>query len=244
MAKVAMIYAAAGASTRFGGKVKKPFALMGERPVFIRSIEMFINRDECVQHILVVSPDDEEMVKTKFAANLVLMGIKIVVGGNERYQSIANALAVVDEQVDLVGIHDAVRPCVTSDWIDEVFAEADKSGAAILANPINGTIKRISEAGVVDETVSRERLYEAQTPQVFKRQVIMDAYAQVDQVTDRITDDAQVVEAMGHPVTIVETDVSNLKITRGDDIRLAQAIVKSRPAKKLTPRGPFEEAQW
>lgn len=244
MAKVAMIYAAAGASTRFGGRVKKPYALMEDRPVFIRSVERFINREDCIQHLLVVSPDDVEMVKTKFAANLVLMGIKVVAGGAQRHESVANALAEVDAQADLVAIHDSVRPCVTDDWIDAVFAEAQKSGAAILATPISGTIKRVSGAKVVDETVSRERLYEAQTPQVFKREVIMDAYAKIDQMDGLITDDAQVVESAGHPVTVVESDASNLKVTRQDDLRLAVAIIKCRPLRKLAPRGPFEEAQW
>ena len=244
MAKVAMIYAAAGASTRFGGKVKKPYALMEDRPVFIRSIERFINREDCIQHLLVVSPDDVEMVKTKFAANLVLMGIKVVAGGAQRHESVANALAEVDTQADLVAIHDSVRPCVTDEWIDAAFAEAQKSGAAILAAPISGTIKRVSGAKVVDETVSREGLYEAQTPQVFKREVILEAYAKIDQMDGLITDDAQVVEATGHPVAVVESDASNLKVTRQDDLRLAVAVIKSRPARKLTPRGPFEEAQW
>jgi len=244
MARVAMIYAAAGASRRFGGKVKKAFALMEDRPVFIRSIELFINRDDCCQHIVVVAPEDLEMVKTKYAANLALMGVKAVAGGAERHESVANALKEVDEQADLVGIHDAVRPCVTEQWVDAVFAEAGKSGAAILAAPLYGTIKRVSDAKVVDETLLREGLYEAQTPQVFKRQVILDAYERIDRVDGPITDDAQLVEAMGHPVSVVESDISNLKITRPDDVRLAVALIKSRPKKRVGPRGPFEEAQW
>lgn len=246
MAKVAMIYPAAGASTRFGGKAKKPFALMQDRPVFIRSIELFINREECCQHILVASAEDMEMVKSKYAANLILLGIKAVVGGKERFESVANALREVDEEADLVAIHDAVRPCVTPEWIDAVFAEATRSGAAILAAPLHGTIKRVSSGTdkVVEETISRERLYEAQTPQVFKRELILEAYERADQVAEPITDDAQLVEAMGHAVAVVESDVSNIKITRPEDIRLAVSVIKGRPARKVKARGPFEEAQW
>ena len=143
-----------------------------------------------------------------------------------------------------MGIHDAVRPCVTETWIDAVFAEAGKSGAAILAAPLYGTIKRVSGAKVVDETLSREGLYEAQTPQVFTRQLILDAYERIGQLEGPITDDAQLVESMGHPVSVVESDISNLKITRPDDVRLAVGLIKSRPKKRMGPRGPFEEAQW
>jgi 2-C-methyl-D-erythritol 4-phosphate cytidylyltransferase len=129
--------------------------------------------------------------------------------------------------------------------IDAVFAEAQKSGAAILAAPLRGTIKHVSEAGIVDETVSREGLWEAQTPQVFKRSVIMDAYAQRDAFEGEPTDDAQLVEAIGHPVSVVEADFTNLKITTRPDLSLAGAILKTRPKPK--PKGPltpFEEAQW
>jgi len=114
-----------------------------------------------------------------------------------------------------------------------------------LAVPLRGTIKRGSEAGVIDHTVPRENLWEAQTPQVFKKSVLADAYQKLGEFEGRPTDDAQLVEASGHPVSLVECDFSNLKITTRADITLAQAIIRSRP--KLVPKGtmkPFEEAQW
>jgi 2-C-methyl-D-erythritol 4-phosphate cytidylyltransferase len=244
MADVSVIVLAAGQSTRFGGKEKKPFANLDGRPIFIRCLELFINREDVAQTILVVSPQDAERIKEKYAANLGFMGVQLAEGGEERHHSVANALAKVKEDAALVAVHDGVRPCLTAETIDAVFAEARKSGAAILAYPIAGTIKRVSEAKVVDETLSRENLYEAQTPQVFKRDVLLKAYEGAAEVGEPITDDAQLVERLGHPVSVVPGDASNIKITARGDLALASAILKSRPSKKAKPLGAFEEAQW
>nr|HPM22631.1 2-C-methyl-D-erythritol 4-phosphate cytidylyltransferase [Phycisphaerae bacterium] len=149
MAKVAVIIPAAGAGQRFGGQVKKPFALLDNRPIFIRALELFINRDDVCQNILTVAPEDYDVVREKYAANIMIMGIKLVKGGAERYESVRAALAAVDPAAELICVHDAVRPCVLEAWIDQVFAEAGKSGAAILAAPLTGTIKRVAESGVV-----------------------------------------------------------------------------------------------
>jgi 2-C-methyl-D-erythritol 4-phosphate cytidylyltransferase len=245
MSKVSVIIPAAGAGKRFGGDTKKPFAQLDNRPVFIRSIELFVTREDVVQVILAVSPDDYDVVREKYAANLMFMDIKLVKGGQERYESVRLALDAVDEAADLICVHDAVRPCVLDSWIDAVFAEAGKSGAAILAAPLTGTVKRVSESGVIDETVPRERLYEAQTPQVFRKDVLVKAYAALD-ASNPPTDDAEVVQRTGHGVTVVETDRRNLKITTSADMALATSILKgmTRKAKNAGPRNPFEEAQW
>lgn len=244
MAKIAVIVPAAGQSTRFGDKPKKPFATLDGRPIVIRTLEHFINRPDVIQTILVVSPDDMEEVKRKLGANLSFMGVKLVAGGKERYETVANALQQVKEEADLVAVHDAVRPCVTEDMIDAVFAQAAKSGAAILASPVRGTLKRIGTANLIENTVSREGLWEAQTPQVFRRDWLIEAYAKRDQAGESITDDAQLIEAIGKKVTAVESDPSNLKITAPTDIRLAESILKSRPRPKAKGMGAFEEAQW
>ena len=244
MAKVAVIIAAAGKSERFCGAEKKTFAKLDGRPVFIRTLEMFINRDDVCQTILVVPPEDADQMKDKYGANLGFMGVKLVQGGAERHQSVEAGLAEMSDQADLVAVHDAARPCVTEAMIDAVFAEAVKSGAAILACPLTGTIKRAADSGVVDATVPRENLYEAQTPQVFKPAVLREAFAKRPQNGAQITDDAQVVELAGHPVAIVKSDATNIKITAKADMALAAAIIRSRPSKARSKLGAFEEAQW
>ncbi len=244
MAKIAVIVPAAGQSSRFGDKPKKPFAVLEGRPVVIRTLELFINRQDVVQTILAVAPEDMEEVKRKFSANLSFMGVNLVEGGSERPETVAKALERVKPEADLVAVHDAVRPCATEEMIDAVFAQAAKSGAAILAAPVRGTLKRVGTANLIENTVSRDGLWEAQTPQVFRKDWLVEAYGKRDQAPDPVTDDAQLVELLGRKVTVVESDFSNLKITSPSDLRLAQAILKGRPPAKAKGLGAFEEAQW
>jgi 2-C-methyl-D-erythritol 4-phosphate cytidylyltransferase len=244
MADFAVIIAAAGASTRFGGREKKPFVKLDGRPLFLRSAEAFINRDDVCQTILAVAHEDYETVRSGYGANLGFMGVQLVEGGSARADTVRRALAAVGDQAKFVAVHDAVRVCVTSRMIDEVFAEATKSGAAILAAPVSGALKRVTVQGVVDQAVDRAGLYEAQTPQVFRREILEAAYKALDAAVS-VADDAEVVALAGHAVTVVESDATNLKITFPADLHLAGAILKSRPKLRTGgPRGPFEEAQW
>lgn len=243
MAAFCVIIPAAGKAERFGGGEKKTFAKLDGRPVFIRTLEHFINRSDVCQTILAVSPEDADTMKSRYGPNLGFMGVKLVVGGEQRRDSVAAALAEVDDAAEYVAVHDAVRPCVTAAMIDAVFAEAVKSGAAILATPITGTIKRVSGAYVIEETSPRDGLFEAQTPQVFRKAMLIDAYASLPAGAE-VTDDAEIAERAGHTIAVVVSDATNLKITTKSDMTLANAIVKSRPAKAVPRMGAFEEAQW
>lgn len=244
MASFAVIIPAAGAGKRFGGKLKKPFAQLDGRPIFLRTIELFLSRPDVCQVLLAVAPDDYDVVKEKYAANLMFMGIKLVRGGEERFDSVRLALEGVPEEADFVCVHDAVRPCLLDSWIDSVFEQAALTGAAILAAPLTGTIKRVADSKI-EETVSRAGLYESQTPQVFAKELLRRAHS--ERPADlQPTDDAQLVERLGEPVAIVASDRRNIKITTGGEMALATAILKglSRKPRGSGPRGPFEEAQW
>lgn len=233
MLKYAVILPAAGRSLRFGDKnYKKPFAPLGDRAVWLHTAEGFINRPEVCQTILVIANDDREAFKLKFGPNLAFMDIEVAIGGAERSDSVAAALERVKPEVDFVAVHDAARPCVEQERIDAVFAAAEKSGAAILASPIAATLKRASPTSPpeVAETVSREGLWAAGTPQVFRRDWIDAAYAQ--RGSDPATDDAQLIERLGHRVTLVEDSPLNIKITAKRDLRLAETILNLRPRKK------------
>ncbi len=141
-------------------------------------------------------------------------------------------------------MHDAARPCLVDEWIDKVFQAAAKSGAAIFAIPVNGTLKRVAADKTIEQTVDREHLWEAQTPQVFRRQLLLDAYAQ--RGGEPATDDAQLVERLGHPVTVVPGSPLNLKITSREDLRLVEQALKVLPKPKLSgPRHPFaDDDMW
>lgn len=245
MPKYAVIVPAAGKAERFGGAEKKTFAKIDGRPVFLRTLELFINRPDVCQTILAVAPEDLASTKTTYGANLGFMGIKLVEGGARRCDTVAAALKILSADAEYVAVHDAARPCVSADMIDAVFAEAVKSGAAILASPVVGTVKQVSAAKVIEKTVDRAGLYEAQTPQVFRKDLLLTAYARLSADTSAdATDDAQLVEQTGHAVTIVIADASNLKITTKGDLTLAAAIIKSRPTRTAPRMGAFEEAQW
>ena len=245
MKNTAVIICAAGASARFGGDRKKPFIELMGRAAFLRSIEYFSNRDEVKQIILAISKEEEELVTVKWGSTLAFNGVKLCFGGAERFDTVANALEKISEEIELIAVHDAVRCCLTNDWVDAVFEKAAETGAAMLACPVNATLKRV-EKGVITETIDRDKLYEAQTPQVFDAKLLKKAYANIGKLDKaKITDDAQLVESLGQKVHIVETDYSNLKITRKSDVPIAEAIIKSRPKPKPEgPIGPYIEAQW
>jgi len=246
MAKFAVLLPAAGRSSRFKDKDKKPFAQLDGRAVWLRTAELFVNRPDVAQVFLVVAPDDQELFMMRFAAHIAVMTIKIVPGGRERWESVGNALAQVGPDVEYVAVHDAVRPCVTAELIDAVFAAARTHGAVLLATRIPDTIKRVDDKLVVRETVDRRGLWLAQTPQVFRKEWLADAYARRAELGKDITDDAQLVEAAGHPVHVVEGSPTNVKITTKDDLALAAAILTSRPKPKGNrPIHPFaEEEMW
>lgn len=238
MAKFAVILPAAGKSSRFRDQhYKKPFAPLAGKAVWLHAAERFVNRSDVKQTLIVISAEDREEFETKFGANLMIHGIELVLGGAERADSIQRALERVRDDVDFVAVHDAARPCIVDDWISRVFAAAEQHGAAILAVPVASTLKRVANDKIV-ETVPREGLWEAQTPQVFRRSLLIDAYARRQGFN--ATDDAQLVERLGKPVAIVRGSALNLKITTQEDLRLAEQSLKALPKPKgLGPAHPF-----
>lgn len=242
---IAVIICAAGTSSRFGGKRKKPFVDVGGRAAFLYSAELFSNHPDVKQIIMAISPEDDEIVSVKWGANLKFFGIKLCFGGAERFETVQKALSLVRDDIEYVAIHDAARCCIQQQWIDSVFAAAVKSGSAILACPVVGTVKEAKEKTIV-KTVDRTNLYEAQTPQVFRADIIKKAYTNLKNLNgSKISDDSQLVEALGEKVAIVETDSSNMKITYPSDVSVAEAIIKGRPKPKPQgPAGPYIEAQW
>ncbi|MFM9962703.1 MAG: 2-C-methyl-D-erythritol 4-phosphate cytidylyltransferase [Planctomycetaceae bacterium] len=252
----AVILPAAGRSSRFASSVsdglaalglaasrKKPFQELKGRPVWLRALEPFVNRDDVVQRIVALSPEDLEWFKDKYRANLAFLELQLVEGGAERADTVARALSLVRADVEYVAVHDAARPLIAHEWIDAVFRAAEKYGAAIPATPISSTLKLVASDGRIVKTVPREGLWAAQTPQVFRRQLLLDAFAQRGDFQP--TDEAQLVERLGQPVHVVECSPMNLKITSAEDLRLAEALVDHVPQPSLAKRRhPFEDERW
>ena len=242
---VAVIICAAGASSRFGGNRKKAFVDVAGRAVFFRSAELFSNRDDVKQVLLGIASEDEELVSVKWGPNLKFFGVSIFIGGDERFDTVNKGIELINDDIDLIAVHDACRCCVTEEIINSTIAAAARSGAAIPACPVTATIKQVKD-NIITQTVDRTGLYEAQTPQIFSASLLKKAYENLKNLDkSKISDDSQLVEALGHKVTIVETDSSNIKITRQSDIAVAEAILKSRPKPMPEgPIGPYIEAQW
>jgi 2-C-methyl-D-erythritol 4-phosphate cytidylyltransferase len=124
---VAVIICAAGASRRFGGKRKKPFVDVAGRAAFLRSVELFEDREDVKQILLAIAAEDEELVNVKWGPNLKFFNVKILTGGAERFDTVAKGLELVKDDIDLIAVHDAVRCCVTKEWLDEVIATAGQN---------------------------------------------------------------------------------------------------------------------
>jgi len=228
----AVILPAAGRSSRFSAdqSPKKVFVELKGRPVWLRTAEAFANRNDVVQTLIVVASDDFEWFRETFLADLTAMNIEVVIGGAERADSVRNALAKVSVHAEYVAVHDAARPLIVQEWIDRVFKAAKQHGAAMLATPVTSTLKRVDHNGMVEETIPRSRVWAAQTPQVFRRQLLLDAYARQGSLEP--TDEAQLVQQYGHPVHVVEGSALNFKITAQEDLRMAEFLLDALPNEK------------
>ena len=241
MASFAVILPAAGQSTRFAsGQGKKTFLDLKGRAVWLRAAEVFVERDDVVQTLVVVAPDDVEEFTERFRPNLAFMDVEIVSGGESRMESVANALERVRDEADFVAVHDAARPLITGKWVGEVFAAAVETGAAVPAVPISSTLKRVNEEGLVDTTVDREGLFAAQTPQAYRREVLVEAFRQRGDLV--ATDESQLVEQLGQPIRLIPGWPMNIKITTNADFDMAKALLNALPKDDLPNRlHPFSE---
>jgi 2-C-methyl-D-erythritol 4-phosphate cytidylyltransferase len=235
MKDVAVILAAAGKSSRFNDPYqKKVFASVHGKPVWQYSAQLFSDHLRIAQIIMTISPEDKEMVQEKFAGNLTMLGVEVVLGGEERCDSIRNALEKLRPEIQWVAIHDAARPCLSRQSLNQVIEEATRHGAAILGTPIRSTVKRVDASrNQIVETVSRDGLWQAQTPQVFRASDLKKGYSAMK---GKPTDDASVIEALGIPIRVVEGSETNMKITTKEDLRTVEGFLKA-PAK--TRDNPF-----
>jgi 2-C-methyl-D-erythritol 4-phosphate cytidylyltransferase len=227
---------------------KKPFVSLAGQPVWQRSAELFWTRPDVHKVYVVLAPGDRDEFLGRFRHLIAFQNVEIVDGGAERFESVANALARVPDTVDLVAVHDAVRPLAAAAQVDAVFAAAAEHGGAMLALPVADTLKRVDAAtNRVAGTTARDGLWQAQTPQVFRRDWLLDAYAKRAAVPPPVTDDAQLIEAAGYPVVAVPGTATNIKITTKDDLALAELILKARigAREEEKPRLGFDdEAKW
>jgi 2-C-methyl-D-erythritol 4-phosphate cytidylyltransferase len=245
MPKFAVILPAAGQSSRFesAGGDKKPFVMLDDAPVFLHAVRRFAERDDVVAQKLVVPPADLAAIERRFGTLLDAHGVELVGGGDSRAASVACGLAAIDSGVEWIIVHDAVRPCVDLALIDRALAAATVHGAAIPAVPITSTIKQSADGVCIDATVSRDGLWLAQTPQVFERRLLQRALAASESTS--ATDDAQLIERIGHEVRLVAGSPLNIKITTHADLLLATAILQAQRGERCdTPLDAKPDTMW
>ena len=227
--QVIALVPAAGRGLRMGGAIPKQFLALGGEPLIIQSLLALQAAAVVDQIILAVPSADIDYCQREIVAKHRFTKVtKVVAGGTERQDSVRHALAEVPSGTEIVLVHDAVRPFLTQGMIDEVVAAARKHGAAIIALPMRDTVKQVGPDRMIEQTVDRAPLWLAQTPQAFRRDWIEEAHRKAQAEGVRATDDAFLVEWLGHAVAVVEGSGENIKVTRPEDLVIGEAILASR----------------
>ncbi len=222
-----VIIPAAGIGKRMGGDVPKQFALLAGKPIIAWTLERFQSSPLVDAIIIAAQPEHHDRIRAIVAEHGLTKVTEIVDGGETRQDSVWNALKAVSPIADLVLVHDAVRPLVSADDIRNVVNAATHYGGALLAVRVKDTIKQSDEQDFVENTLDREYLWSAQTPQVFKREILTKAFQQVNKDHFFATDESSIVEYSGGDVKIVEGSYTNIKITTAEDLVFAGEIVQS-----------------
>ncbi len=229
--KTQAIIAMAGTGQRLGADVPKPFVLLDNIPLFVYCLKAFEESNRTDSVILVVHPDWVEYAKEAVLNNKINKVKKVVAGAKVRVRSVFNGLQVLDMDTDIVVVHDGVRPFVSFELIDEVISRCYNEDAVVVAVPVKYTVKMVdnNSGRFVKKTLDRTQLWEAQTPQVFKRDILLAAYArfgrQLDVDGGLFTDEACMVEQCGYKVRIVMGEYRNIKITTKEDIVIAESFL-------------------
>lgn len=224
------VIAAAGSGSRMGTKTKKQYLELSGLPVLAHTLAAFEKSPLIWRIVLVVGQEEihwcQREIVDKYGFTKVLA---VVPGGTYRQHSVYNGiLALSAEPEDMVIIHDGARPLVTADILKATINTAREKGAAVAAVPVKDTIKRVGDQRAVIDTPSREELWAVQTPQVFRYQLLSQAYQQAEAEDFIGTDDASLVERSGHQVYLVPSSYENIKITTAEDMAFAEAILKRR----------------
>ena len=224
--KTVAIIVAGGSGTRFGAELPKQFLELGGKPILMRSIEAFANSGNCPVDVIVTLPSDQMDLWQRLCDRYGFdVPHRVVPGGETRWHSVKHALDSMGDvnEVDIIAVHDGVRPMVTADVICRTIEAVRRDGAAIPVVALNDSVRQV--VGEASHALDRSTLRAVQTPQAFDARLLLDAYSLPYQPT--FTDDASVVEQLGHPITLVEGDPHNLKITRPMDLALAEYLLNS-----------------
>jgi 2-C-methyl-D-erythritol 4-phosphate cytidylyltransferase len=231
--KVSAIVLAAGRSLRLSrSKISKVLTPINSKPIIIYSLEILSKHPSVRDIIVVVNEQNLKGITNQISDSRIRKIRRIVKGGIRRQDSVINALSVLNRDIDFVLIHDAARPFINRNMVSSLIKEAARYGAAIAGVPVKATIKKVKskkekvKSVFVEKTLNRDNLWEIQTPQVFKKDLIVKAYKKFGRLD--VTDDAMLVEKLGEKVRVVLGSYDNIKITTPEDLVVAEAILKSK----------------
>jgi len=226
--KVTAVIVAAGEGLRIGGKVPKPFLPLCGRAVVLRTLDRFFSARSIGKIILVIAASERARCERMLRADSALGQRPWLLqsGGATRQESVKAGLEKLDGDTDVVVIHDGARPFVSAALIDRCVESAKQNGAVAVGLPVRDTIKAVSDDRWVLSTPDRKALWKIQTPQAFRRELIVQAHDWASREGVTATDDAMLVELMGKPVKIIDGETTNLKITLPDDLWLAEAMIR------------------
>jgi 2-C-methyl-D-erythritol 4-phosphate cytidylyltransferase len=229
--KTVVIIPAGGAGRRMGGETPKQYLSLAGVPILVHTLREFQQSPVVDEIFLVVPEGDIADVRRNMVERYDLSRVSLVIaGGRERQDSVRNALAHVRDGHEIILVHDGVRPFVTGDLIERAIAGAKAFGAVAPGVSVRDTVKKADAAGWVVKTVQREGLWLVQTPQAFRREVILAAYERAARDGFCGTDDASLVERMGIPVRMIPGDADNIKVTAPEDLERGERIVYWRTA--------------
>jgi 2-C-methyl-D-erythritol 4-phosphate cytidylyltransferase len=226
--KTEAIVAAAGIGKRLRSRTRKPYLNISGKPILIHTLKALAASGRISRIIVAVDPRDLKRCKALIAKFHIGKIKTVMAGGRRRQDSVIRGLKHLDKDTGIVLIHDGVRPFVDSELIRESISCAKKFGACVVGVPVKATIKKVtstkSQVTSVEKTVDRKNLWEIQTPQVFKKDIIVKAYKKFGKTP--ATDDAMLVEKFGIDIRVVEGSYKNIKITTPEDMIIAEAIAK------------------
>lgn len=225
---ISCIVAAGGSGRRMGAEKNKLFLELCGKPVIAYTL-MALEQSEAVDEII-LSAREEDMMELRRVAEAygILKLSAIVRGGAHRAASVKAALSAVSEQATIVAVHDGARPLIEERDIRSVVEDAIQNGAAAVGVRPKCTLKRADENGFITETVDRSVMFEIQTPQVFRKDIILKAYDAEETILERATDDCSLVERLGERIQVTEGSYRNIKVTTPEDIVIAEGLLEEK----------------
>ncbi|MGH7797968.1 MAG: 2-C-methyl-D-erythritol 4-phosphate cytidylyltransferase [Candidatus Binatia bacterium] len=228
MSHVTAIVLAAGEGRRMAAGTSKSYLPIAGRPLVLRTLDRIFSTQAVETVVLVVGAGEVERCESMLRADSALKDRRCIlqVGGRTRQQSARRGLERVESDCGIVIIHDGARPFVSAGLIDRCIATAAEKGAVVVGLPVRDTIKTVSSDHWIESTPQRSALWEIQTPQAFKRELIVAAHESAEREGIQVTDDAMLVERIGTPVYVLEGERTNFKITEPEDVWLAQILIR------------------